>query len=327
MSKKSTENSDSLELLLDTMCNTFGGVMFIAIALVIISTFIPKITKDIDAESTNDMRIAELQAEIEQLHLQIKKQQISISLKNELVEKYKNSPYLDKIRELGRLKDENAKLILLTAEEKSAEINTMIALRKVKKKNARLNKILTQQNLDLRELTDDLTLLGGKIKKEQKILADLTVAVPVETRTIGLAPLSVTEKTPFVVVIDNNKLYRVNDNSGELVFDGNSFNSSSDVQMEPILSEENETPVGALIRLLPGKGVTINPSSDNRVALAKIFTPLDKTKKFISLEVNKNSFAGFIKVKEFLRKNGFTLYWFPAEKYQLMFGKCEYRAR
>ena len=110
MSKKSTENSDSLELLLDTMCNTFGGVMFIAIALVIISTFIPKITKDIDAESTNDMRIAELQAEIEQLHLQIKKQQISISLKNELVEKYKNSPYLDKIRELGRLKDENAEL-------------------------------------------------------------------------------------------------------------------------------------------------------------------------------------------------------------------------
>ena len=28
---------DSLELLLDTMCNTFGAIMFIAISLVIIS--------------------------------------------------------------------------------------------------------------------------------------------------------------------------------------------------------------------------------------------------------------------------------------------------
>ena len=33
---KSREPESSLELLLDTMCNTFGGVMFIAIALVVV---------------------------------------------------------------------------------------------------------------------------------------------------------------------------------------------------------------------------------------------------------------------------------------------------
>ena len=37
MSKRSRqEEESSLELLLDTMCNTFGGVMFIAISIFVI---------------------------------------------------------------------------------------------------------------------------------------------------------------------------------------------------------------------------------------------------------------------------------------------------
>ena len=43
MSRRSRGEASSLELLLDTMCNTFGGVMFIAISLfVVISAMEPK---------------------------------------------------------------------------------------------------------------------------------------------------------------------------------------------------------------------------------------------------------------------------------------------
>ena len=52
---------DSLELLLDTMCNTFGAIMFIAISLVIISQFSIKAVKakkplNIDEEHLGKMR-------------------------------------------------------------------------------------------------------------------------------------------------------------------------------------------------------------------------------------------------------------------------------
>ena len=40
--KKSRDFESSLELLLDTMCNSFGGVMFIAISLIIVLTMTQK---------------------------------------------------------------------------------------------------------------------------------------------------------------------------------------------------------------------------------------------------------------------------------------------
>ena len=58
--RKKVESS-SLELLLDTMCNTFGGVMFIAISLVVI---ISLMTRDIPQKSEETTDIKTLQKEI-----------------------------------------------------------------------------------------------------------------------------------------------------------------------------------------------------------------------------------------------------------------------
>ena len=41
---------DSLELLLDTMCNTFGGIMFIAISLVVLSQLVTQQQKAMSEE-------------------------------------------------------------------------------------------------------------------------------------------------------------------------------------------------------------------------------------------------------------------------------------
>ena len=327
MAKRPIISSDSLELLLDTMCNTFGGVMFIAIALVIISTFIPKVVKNIDDEAPSDRKIQELQTKIESLHQQLKKQQLSISLKNELVERFKNSPHLDDIRKLAALKDENAKLILLTDEEKSAATNYMISLNRIKRKTEELDKILTQEKLDIRRLSDDITLLGSEVKKLQQQVSDFAQVKPRDSREIGLAPLAKTTKTPFIMVLDSDRLYRVNDRSGELVFDGKEFLSSNDVKLQPLFQENKEVPTGASIELLQGKGMHINSQQTTELLLKRIFASVDKDKKFIFMEVNKNSFDSFIKIKKFLRKAGYQLYWFPADKYIITFGQADYKAR
>src|SRR3989339_1580813 len=103
MAKKPLISGDSLELLLDKMCNTFGGVMFIAIALVVISAFIPKIIGEIDSDLKSAEKIEDLQVTIAGLQQQLKKMQLERSLKEQLLEKFKNHPHLDKILELGKL--------------------------------------------------------------------------------------------------------------------------------------------------------------------------------------------------------------------------------
>ena len=67
--KKNHETESSLELLLDTMCNTFGGVMFIAIALIVVLSISSKIStpETEDTKEISPQRLEELQAELEKL--------------------------------------------------------------------------------------------------------------------------------------------------------------------------------------------------------------------------------------------------------------------
>ena len=70
---KRRENDSSLELLLDTMCNTFGGVMFIAITLAVIVA-----GRDIISKSKNENPpqedIQALKKQIVELEEQLAKQ-------------------------------------------------------------------------------------------------------------------------------------------------------------------------------------------------------------------------------------------------------------
>jgi hypothetical protein len=314
MAKKSLITGDSLELLLDTMCNTFGGVMFIAIALVVISSQIPKIIVEVEDDVAEMAKIEELQLEVFQLQTQLKKQQIDRSLKEQLVEKFKNHPHLDKIQELGKLKDDNAKLVLLTSEAKSEKHAWMIAFKKAEKDNRKQKLILTQQQVALRELTDKEIVQEHKIKsKEERIAQLIKTATPEDSRTIGLTPRTATEATPFVFIMTGNKLYRCHNYTEESLFDGTKFDNSEDVKLEiaTIKTPENKLIKAITINSVPGKGLFLDPKADNSFELKKLFKRIDKTKRFIWVMVNKDSFDSFVKVRDFLRKSKYKLYWYP----------------
>ncbi len=62
--KKSSPTTQSLDMLLDTMCNTFGGVCFIALLIAIISSTLPKETTDADASGgITDQMLADKESE------------------------------------------------------------------------------------------------------------------------------------------------------------------------------------------------------------------------------------------------------------------------
>lgn len=78
---RNSVEASSLELLLDTMCNTFGGVMFIAISLVVISTYIPELVEKSTPLKSASRDVKEIREEIEKLGAKLSELKQSRSVK------------------------------------------------------------------------------------------------------------------------------------------------------------------------------------------------------------------------------------------------------
>src|SRR5687768_3661347 len=64
MSRKSSASSDSLDLLLDTICNTFGGVLFIAMLVIILLNMSGEKAASVPATPDAQAQLAAAQAEM-----------------------------------------------------------------------------------------------------------------------------------------------------------------------------------------------------------------------------------------------------------------------
>lgn len=83
--KNKSPDTGSLDMLLDTMCNTFGGVCFIALMVAIISAAVPKTSQDDSAKPhvTEDQVIAKEVARLEQ---QRDRLQVAIDVQSNFVQ-------------------------------------------------------------------------------------------------------------------------------------------------------------------------------------------------------------------------------------------------
>ena len=63
--RRRREDASSLELLLDTMCNTFGGVMFIAISLVVVISMVRSASRALEENAPR--KLEQLQQDLADL--------------------------------------------------------------------------------------------------------------------------------------------------------------------------------------------------------------------------------------------------------------------
>ena len=192
-------SSDSLELLLDTMCNTFGGIMFIAISLLIISSFVSKTTST-NIESENS---ASLKLKMEQMQQEIKSVQAKNTLKQHLINGLKNNPKGDIVKNISLLQDENINIendISSLKNEIQAVNKKIDTLEKEnrKKKNtilvANLNTVKLQKKLQSLKKEYDLAI-ESENKREQ--------------RKLHFNKLGNTKRTPFWGILSKNRLYKI----------------------------------------------------------------------------------------------------------------------
>ena len=172
--KRPNSEDSSLELLLDTMCNTFGGVMFIAISLAVMvslrSAFSANVTDNTERLERLKQEMKVLQARFEQRSKEqeeLERRALEMSsdprmrlvkeiafLERKLKENELKRQMLDKARTLARTELENTKI-------KVKKISD--SLQKAEKEESRLKR--DREKLD-DELKDLMRKLRGSSPRE-----------------------------------------------------------------------------------------------------------------------------------------------------------------
>ena len=151
--RRAKEEESSLELLLDTMCNTFGGVMFIAISLLVV---LSAMTKNIPQKEEEPADMATLQRQIESLQkiyadllkeLQLKAEQIKLRQSDTTMEKYQELLMLMQLVQETKLKIEAAQL---------ADKTLTVTLLKINKLLVELKKEAIVQETELEKLQKEM---------------------------------------------------------------------------------------------------------------------------------------------------------------------------
>lgn len=198
MSKRQQSEESSLELLLDTMCNTFGGVMFIAISLLVI---ISVMTKDIPQKNEEPTDMETLQQEIESLQkiyadllkeLQLKAEQIKIRKSDKTQEKYQELLMLMQLVKETKLKIEAAAL---------ADKTLTVTVLKTAKLLEELKKLAAVQEKELEELQ-------RKVLEAQEKLAKL-LEEERQAPQLAFRVMERSDRAPFFIMMHKDMIYPV----------------------------------------------------------------------------------------------------------------------
>ncbi|MBO5923085.1 MAG: hypothetical protein J6Q81_01095 [Lentisphaeria bacterium] len=243
MSRRRKKEESSLEMLLDTMCNTFGGVMFIAISLLVILSIM---TKDIpipdekaDLE-TLQQEIISLQKVYADLlkELQLKAEEIKLRKNSNIDSKYKELLLLMQLVQDTRLKIEAARL---------ADKTLTAALQKLNQKLELLKKEALQQERELEKLQKE------QLEMQEK-LAKLTEAER-QAPQLAFRVMERSDREPFFLMLRDNMVYPV----GPWGSDASIDQIDTAVNAMPY-HYQNERLISCTIK--PGAGIAILDGND-----------------------------------------------------------------
>lgn len=273
---------ESLELLLDTMCNTFGGIMFIAISLVVISQFTAKKIADDLPAPLDPKAAAELPDKIATLKAEI------TGLQNTAT-KPQSRNGIDNPQEIKQLEEELASYALNDAKERELR-EALVAQAKIKQELAEEARELARQGAPVPQPTGDnatvMVLQNQVAVLTEKLDAEKKKAAARPTRAINFAVEKDTNLDQFIVLIKENQIYRQKENFNE------------------VRMEENES-INS-IRMYPrvGRGHGFSPAD-----CKKIFSAVDNSKYYIDIWIDKESFAALYQLRQWLRQNSFKMRW------------------
>lgn len=252
------EDESSLELLLDTMCNTFGGVMFIAISIFIVTS---AMTSEQAKENNDNTDQSVLQQEITTLRQLCQTLTEDIEQKLAQTAAQKDSRTDSALQEIIMLQKmlQSTELQLNAQQQLSTSVDELL-----KKQQAELSRLATllkkadSQNKPLTEQQNREIQLARQLKKQLD-----------SESAINFQVMRASTQEPFFIMMRNNKVYPV----------GPWRNNGAKDRIDDSVSCINvQTEQGELVtcQIKPDRGINVlenNGLSQEFSALLKLIPP------------------------------------------------------
>ena len=224
---KKNKLPDSLELLLDTMCNTFGAIMFIAISLVIISQVTTKIVRDKQPIEITEELLAGLRAQVRELEDELAMEELKMAARA-LAALGMSPDKKEKVERLLSLKSETQRLVLVLTRQRQemeqmgqAILDVQNAIDNVKNEIKQLQveidqqaRLLGQMMLTQQQQMEKLQAEFDKANRENKELAPKAKNARGVPLTFSME-VSTDNEEQWLICLRNGRLYR--ERAGEVV--------------------------------------------------------------------------------------------------------------
>jgi hypothetical protein len=283
MSRKKSATSDSLDLLLDTICNTFGGVLFIAMLVVILLNMSGHKAASVPATEEAQQQMAAAKEALAQAQSE-----------------------LDTIR---RAANEQAKITAQFSDPKVKELLSTMTNSQSKAAIAAANNAANMQTAaekqeEINRIASDMAALEAALAHAQKQLSAVDSQLKQEkelrTRTVNLPKQKQTSKDQIAFLLQGGRLH------GYMRI-GTSGNPEQDARDTKLVTVGKET----FVDVVAGGGVSVNPTGDTTGAVAQKFSGWNPSQHFIAVAVWPDSFEHFPAVRQILVEKGFEYQLLP----------------
>jgi hypothetical protein len=166
-------NGDSLDLLLDTICNTFGGIVFISLLVVILANVTGKGASIEPPDQASHTRLVALRRELEAARDKLQRMQSVVQQQQQIKGEFTSR-----------------ESVLLARELRAQRIRVSTLVANNDSVLARVAELQAQTNTIAKELADQRTAITTTSKKLEAVARRLTREVRTRTRDVTLPTVS-----------------------------------------------------------------------------------------------------------------------------------------
>ncbi|MBL8819039.1 MAG: hypothetical protein JNL58_23625 [Planctomyces sp.] len=269
MSRRKIEIPDSLELLLDTICNTFGAVIFISMLLSILAEEKAAESEAPDNASQIDQMVTRLEQDVVKARAQHRQIKAQLDQQSDLLNRFSNPDALQMAHQIAQASETRIRVM-------TSRTDQLETLKDQEAESLRKEVILSEQH-DLHD----------RMQRQVEAMArQLEVATAKVGRKAKISRIRPTSKLGFAYMLHNNRFYRTMTTVGEI--------DSADC------SEHEEAGMKTIVPR-PTGGLAL-PADMNRIQAR--LESLNNERHFVRLFVSPNSFGEFIAVKDAMVEQG-----------------------
>ncbi len=296
--RRSAIAADSLDLLLDTITNTFGGILLLALLLVLLvrdSHESADQASGAELASPAERRIT-FQGQVAQLTAQRDVLRQSLAAQDLFNSGDDNSQSQELMQQLSQLLKQVGSLRAATISQASL--------------HDQLEKRIESQADQLSQLGTDLSRLQLEALAAD---ADLQTEQSRRTQVMDLPKEQVTSKRMAVVVVKSNHLYLLHDRPGLAAFryNANHFKETNLASADVVLSD------GTYLSTIPENGASMKAED-----VTKTLSTLDAKTVFLTIAIGDDSFETFGELRSSCVQLGLEYKILPVSEFPVVEGRA-----